>query len=189
MRIAAPMAVDPTEIISRVQARRLDRSEQAALVAAREAWADAGFAGKASEAGLEPTRVAVVIGTGIGGVTVAARAVRPAAREGPRTGVPADDPDEHAERPGGLRRARTRRAGRRAHHGQRVRVRLGGGRARARPAAPRPRRRRRRRRHRGVHPPAQHRRLRADARDVDAQRRPAARVAAVGQGPRRLRAR
>ena len=69
VRIAAPMAVDPTEIISRVQARRLDRSEQAALVAAREAWADAGFSGKASEAGLEPTRVAVVIGTGIGGVT------------------------------------------------------------------------------------------------------------------------
>ncbi|HEY8302550.1 MAG TPA: beta-ketoacyl-[acyl-carrier-protein] synthase family protein [Jatrophihabitans sp.] len=69
VRIAAPMAVDPTETLSRVQARRLDRAEQAALVAAREAWADAGFAGKAREAGLEPTRVAVVIGTGIGGVT------------------------------------------------------------------------------------------------------------------------
>jgi 3-oxoacyl-[acyl-carrier-protein] synthase II len=69
VRIAAPMAVDPTDIISRVQARRLDRSEQAALVAAREAWADAGFSGKAGDAGLEPTRVAVVIGTGIGGVT------------------------------------------------------------------------------------------------------------------------
>ncbi|HEY2299091.1 MAG TPA: beta-ketoacyl-[acyl-carrier-protein] synthase family protein [Jatrophihabitans sp.] len=69
VRIAAPMAVDPIETLSRVQARRLDRAEQAALVAAREAWADAGFSGKASEAGLEPTRVAVVIGTGIGGVT------------------------------------------------------------------------------------------------------------------------
>jgi len=69
VRIAAPMAVDPTQIIPRVQARRLDRSEQAALVAAREAWADAGFSGNAREAGLEPTRVAVVIGTGIGGVT------------------------------------------------------------------------------------------------------------------------
>jgi 3-oxoacyl-[acyl-carrier-protein] synthase II len=69
VRIAAPMAVDPTEIIPRVQARRLDRSEQAALVASREAWADAGFSGSAREAGLEPTRVAVVIGTGIGGVT------------------------------------------------------------------------------------------------------------------------
>ena len=69
VRIAAPMAVDPTEIIPRVQARRLDRSEQAAIVAAREAWADAGFTGTAREAGLEPTRVAVVIGTGVGGVT------------------------------------------------------------------------------------------------------------------------
>jgi 3-oxoacyl-[acyl-carrier-protein] synthase II len=69
VRIAAPMATDPAEVLSRVQARRLDRSEQAALVAAREAWADAGFEGKAADAGLEPTRVAVVIGTGIGGVT------------------------------------------------------------------------------------------------------------------------
>src|SRR3954454_12127467 len=65
VRIAAPMATDPTEVLSRVQARRLDRAEQAALVAAREAWADAGFSGTAREAGLEPTRVAVVIGTGI----------------------------------------------------------------------------------------------------------------------------
>src|SRR6476469_9481209 len=69
VRIAAWMAVDPAEVMSRVQARRLDRAEQAALVAAREAWADAGFAGKAREAGREPTRVAVVGGTGIGGVT------------------------------------------------------------------------------------------------------------------------
>ena len=69
VRIAAPMAVDPSEVLPRVKARRLDRSEQAALIAANEAWADAGFEGKAREAGLEPTRVAVVIGTGIGGVT------------------------------------------------------------------------------------------------------------------------
>ncbi|MGH8960427.1 MAG: beta-ketoacyl-[acyl-carrier-protein] synthase family protein [Jatrophihabitantaceae bacterium] len=69
VRIAAPMAVDPSEVLPRVQARRLDRSEQAAIVAAREAWADAGFTGKASENGLDATRVAVVIGTGIGGVT------------------------------------------------------------------------------------------------------------------------
>jgi 3-oxoacyl-[acyl-carrier-protein] synthase II len=69
VKIAAKMAVDPTEVIPRVKARRLDRSEQAALVAAGEAWADAGFEGTAREAGLEPTRVAVVIGTGIGGVT------------------------------------------------------------------------------------------------------------------------
>lgn len=69
VRIAAPMAVDPSEVLPRVQARRLDRSEQAAIIAAREAWADAGFTGRASDNGLDATRVAVVIGTGIGGVT------------------------------------------------------------------------------------------------------------------------
>ena len=69
VRIAAPMAVDPAEVLPRVQARRLDRSEQAALVASREAWTDAGFTGRAEDNGLDPTRVAVVIGTGIGGVT------------------------------------------------------------------------------------------------------------------------
>jgi 3-oxoacyl-[acyl-carrier-protein] synthase II len=69
VRIAARMANDPAEVLSRVQARRLDRSEQAAIVAAREAWADAGFTGRSDENGLDPARVAVVIGTGIGGVT------------------------------------------------------------------------------------------------------------------------
>ncbi len=69
VRIAAPMASDPAAMMPKSRARRLDRSEQAALVAAREAWADAGFEGKAADAGLEPTRVATVIGTGIGGVT------------------------------------------------------------------------------------------------------------------------
>lgn len=69
VRIAARMAVDPTEILPRVQARRLDRSEQAALIAAAQAWEDAGFKGTTEENGLDPLRVAVVIGTGIGGVT------------------------------------------------------------------------------------------------------------------------
>jgi len=68
VRIAARMAVDPTEVLARVQARRLDRAQQAAVIAAREAWADAGFTGRAEESGLPPERVAVVIGTGIGGV-------------------------------------------------------------------------------------------------------------------------
>ena len=36
-RIAAPMAVDPAESLPRVQARRLDRAQQAAIVASREA--------------------------------------------------------------------------------------------------------------------------------------------------------
>jgi len=67
-RIAAPAAVDPATVIDRVQARRLDRCEQFALVAAREAWADAG----APE--VPADRLGVVVSSGIGGIasTIAA---------------------------------------------------------------------------------------------------------------------
>lgn len=59
---AASMAVDPAGLLRPVQARRLDRSQQAALVAAAEAWADAGAPQVDGE------RLASAIGTGIGGV-------------------------------------------------------------------------------------------------------------------------
>jgi 3-oxoacyl-[acyl-carrier-protein] synthase II len=62
VRIAAPAAVDPASVLDRVQARRLDRCEQFAIVAAREAWADAG----APEA--DPERIGVAVSSGIGGV-------------------------------------------------------------------------------------------------------------------------
>lgn len=62
-RIAGFMAVDPAEVLDRVEARKLDRSQQAALVAAREAWQDAGAPD------VDPTRLGAVIATGIGGVT------------------------------------------------------------------------------------------------------------------------
>ena len=51
VKIAAPVAVEPLEVIPRPQARKLDRSAQFALIAAQEAWKDAGFSGKAGEAG------------------------------------------------------------------------------------------------------------------------------------------
>ena len=69
VRIGARMAVDPAELLPRAQARRLDRSQQAALIAAQEAWEDAGFKGTSEDSDLDPERVAVVIGTGVGGVT------------------------------------------------------------------------------------------------------------------------
>lgn len=69
VQIGAPAAVDPSEVLPRVEARRLDRSAQFALICAREAWADAGFSGKASAAGLDPERVGVVCASGIGGLT------------------------------------------------------------------------------------------------------------------------
>ena len=48
VQIAAPLAVSPLEVLPRVQARRLDRCEQVALVAAKEAWAHAGLGDPAS---------------------------------------------------------------------------------------------------------------------------------------------
>ena len=61
-RIAAWAAADPATLIDRVQARRLDRCEQFALVAAREAWASAG------SPDVDPERLGVVVSSGIGGV-------------------------------------------------------------------------------------------------------------------------
>jgi 3-oxoacyl-[acyl-carrier-protein] synthase II len=62
VQIAAPAAVDPVEVVGRVQARRMDRCEQLALVAAREAWAHAG----APET--DPERLGVAVTSGIGGI-------------------------------------------------------------------------------------------------------------------------
>lgn len=64
-RIAAKLAVEPTDILPRVEARRLDRSEQVAIVASREAWKDAGL----DSGAVDPDRLAVIIGTGIGGAS------------------------------------------------------------------------------------------------------------------------
>jgi len=61
-RIAAPAAADPVEVVGRVQARRMDRCEQFALVAARQAWADAG------SPELDPERLGVSVSSGIGGI-------------------------------------------------------------------------------------------------------------------------
>jgi 3-oxoacyl-[acyl-carrier-protein] synthase II len=66
VRIIARLAEEPTEKIERVKARRLDRVQQVALVAAREAWADAGYGSGPSDL-VDPERVAVVVGSGIGG--------------------------------------------------------------------------------------------------------------------------
>lgn len=70
VRIAAQAAVDPSEVLPRAQARKLDRSAQLALIAAREAWADAGFTARAGEdTSVDPDRLGAVIASGIGGVT------------------------------------------------------------------------------------------------------------------------
>ncbi|TCB96469.1 beta-ketoacyl-[acyl-carrier-protein] synthase II [Micromonospora zingiberis] len=63
VRIAAQLAVDPATVLDRVKLRRLDRSEAIALIAAHQAWADSGLA----DAGLDPERLGVSVGSGIGG--------------------------------------------------------------------------------------------------------------------------
>ncbi|MBH1933349.1 beta-ketoacyl-ACP synthase II [Streptomyces sp. AV19] len=69
VRIAAPAAVDPGDVLPRPLCRKLDRSAQLALIAAREAWADAGYTAKAGEDGsIAPERLGAVIASGIGGV-------------------------------------------------------------------------------------------------------------------------
>ncbi|HVE64701.1 MAG TPA: beta-ketoacyl-ACP synthase II [Mycobacteriales bacterium] len=61
VRLAAQVITDPADRLDRVEARTLDRGQRLALLAAREAWADAGAPDVA------PERIAVVVGSGIGG--------------------------------------------------------------------------------------------------------------------------
>jgi 3-oxoacyl-[acyl-carrier-protein] synthase II len=63
VQIAAPVAVEPGEVLPVPTVKRTDRSGQFALIAAREAWADAGTPE------VDPERLGVVIASGIGGVT------------------------------------------------------------------------------------------------------------------------
>jgi 3-oxoacyl-[acyl-carrier-protein] synthase II len=59
---AATIAVPPGDVLTKVETRRLDPSSQYALIAAREAWADAGAPD------VDPERLGAAIGSGIGGV-------------------------------------------------------------------------------------------------------------------------
>ena len=65
VKIAGRVAVEPTEVLDRVKSRRLDRSSQFAMVAAKEAWADAGL----EDADIDKDRLGVALASGIGGVT------------------------------------------------------------------------------------------------------------------------
>jgi 3-oxoacyl-[acyl-carrier-protein] synthase II len=78
IKIGARVAVDPEDVLQRVRARTLDRSQQFALIAAQEAWADAG----APE--VDPERLAVVIASGIGGVVTLISAYDTYREKGPR---------------------------------------------------------------------------------------------------------
>ncbi|WP_136193293.1 beta-ketoacyl-[acyl-carrier-protein] synthase family protein [Actinomyces procaprae] len=94
VRIAAPLAVDPGASLSARERRRLDRSSQCALVAAREAWAHAGTPSVA------PDRLAVSLSPGIGPVLSVMEAWDTLREKGPRrmapTAIPALMPNAPA---------------------------------------------------------------------------------------------
>jgi 3-oxoacyl-[acyl-carrier-protein] synthase II len=62
VRIAAPATADLASMISSRQLRRMDRCEQLALIAARQAWQDAGAPQVRAD------RLAVSVGSGVGGL-------------------------------------------------------------------------------------------------------------------------
>jgi 3-oxoacyl-[acyl-carrier-protein] synthase II len=77
-RIAARVAVEPLEVLTRVEARTMDRSQQFAVIAAREAWAQAGSPDVPKE------RLGVIFASGIGGVTTLLNAYDTLKEKGPR---------------------------------------------------------------------------------------------------------
>jgi 3-oxoacyl-[acyl-carrier-protein] synthase II len=78
VRLAATVDVDLVEALTPAKARVLDRVQQLALLSALEAWADAGTPEVA------PDRLAVVVGTGIGGVITLLAAEQNRIQRGPR---------------------------------------------------------------------------------------------------------
>ncbi|MBL8929214.1 MAG: beta-ketoacyl-ACP synthase II [Kineosporiaceae bacterium] len=82
VRFAAQLAVPTDAVLSRGQRQRLDPSGQMALIAAKEAWADAG----SPEADGE--RVGVVIASGIGGVWTLLNSYDTLREKGPRRVFP-----------------------------------------------------------------------------------------------------
>ena len=79
---AGQAKVRPSEVLSPQEIKRLDPSSQFALVAAREAWADAG------SPSVEPERLAVEYATGIGGVWTLLDAYDALKEKGPRRVLP-----------------------------------------------------------------------------------------------------
>jgi 3-oxoacyl-[acyl-carrier-protein] synthase II len=66
-RIAGQVVTDPSDVLGRVEARRLDRFCQLAIVAAYESWTDAGY-GYGDDNPVDGQRLATTIGSGIGGM-------------------------------------------------------------------------------------------------------------------------
>lgn len=78
VRIAGRVTADLGDFLGTRELKRMDRCGQLALVAAREAWEQAG------KPGVEPERLAVVIGSAYGGMDTVLAQVRELDKGGPR---------------------------------------------------------------------------------------------------------
>ncbi|MFG2377519.1 beta-ketoacyl-[acyl-carrier-protein] synthase family protein [Streptomyces sp. NPDC048504] len=93
VRVAGTVPVDPAELLPRAAARRMNRAAQFAVLAAREAWDDAGFvAGGTRESGLDPERVGVSLGAILGDASVLVGGDRKLRDKGPRGVSPLTTP-------------------------------------------------------------------------------------------------
>ncbi|KAD4007201.1 beta-ketoacyl-ACP synthase II [Arthrobacter yangruifuii] len=80
---AARASTPATDVLSRVEAKRMDPSTQFAVVAAREAWADSGLDGD-----IDKDRLGVAFATGIGGIWTLLDAWDTLREKGPRRVLP-----------------------------------------------------------------------------------------------------
>jgi 3-oxoacyl-[acyl-carrier-protein] synthase II len=93
VRVAGTVPTDPAESLPRPAARRMNRAAQFGVLAAREAWADAGFtAGGTRESGLDPERVGVSLGAILGDASVLVGGDRNLRARGPRAVSPLTTP-------------------------------------------------------------------------------------------------
>ncbi|GAA1813081.1 beta-ketoacyl-ACP synthase II [Nesterenkonia flava] len=81
---AAEVAVEPSEVLTKPETKRMDRSTQLGMVAARQAWADAGLA----DSEVDPERLGVSFATGIGGVWTLLDSWDTLREKGPRRVLP-----------------------------------------------------------------------------------------------------
>jgi 3-oxoacyl-[acyl-carrier-protein] synthase II len=82
VKFAAEAIVRPTEVLDRIEVKRLDPGSQFALIAGRQAWADAG------EPEVEPERLLVDWATGVGGLWTLLDAWDTLKERGPRRVMP-----------------------------------------------------------------------------------------------------
>ncbi|MFC8710621.1 beta-ketoacyl-[acyl-carrier-protein] synthase family protein [Streptomyces sp. NPDC057197] len=93
VRTAGVVPVDPAGLLPRAAARRMNRAAQFAVLAAREAWGDAGFTeGGTRESGLDPERVGVSLGAILGDASVLVGGDRKLRDKGPRAVSPLTTP-------------------------------------------------------------------------------------------------